>query len=212
VIEKPEGKANPPEEWESKSYSDDLLDPGLWIEMAKGLQSAANSLRPTVLIFWRKVELASQNKAMNPFPEPPLHFLATYNLLLGFVIENLLKGLIVKQKYDELASLLKTKPNLPGLLNGHNLPRLAEQAKLVDLTAVEKELLHRLSKTVLWCGRYPVPIKAGERPSGGLAVGPADVENGEKIASRIIAAIRACPRSRSAPIVKRTRTFGWGRL
>lgn len=211
IARKTKPKTAHPEEWGSRSYSDDLLDPGLWIEMARGLQGAANSMRPTVLVFWRKVELASRNKAMNPFPEPPLHILATYNVLLGFVIENLLKGLIVKQRYDELASILKTKPNLPELLNGHNLPMLAKRAGL-DLSGAEKEFLSRLSTTVLWCGRYPVPIKAGERPAGGLAVGPADVENGETMASRIIVAIRACPRSRSAPIVKRTRTFGWGHL
>lgn len=73
-------------------------------------------------------------------------------LLTGLALENLVKAVLLKRK-PELARPGQM-PKWPG--DGHNLARLFAEAE-VPLSAPERDCLDRLTKFILWRGRYPAP-------------------------------------------------------
>ena len=72
-------------------------------------------------------------------------------MLAGYAFENLLKGVYVGRKGNQIS-----ETQLPEELDTHNLVLLAQKLGL-DLTSREIDLLNRLKATVVWRGRYPVP-------------------------------------------------------
>lgn len=76
---------------------------------------------------------------------------ATALMLGGFVVENLLKGLIARDKGVPM------REGMPKFTS-HTLVGLAGDAGL-SLTYEEQVLLQRLTEFVLWKGRYPAPQK-----------------------------------------------------
>jgi hypothetical protein len=87
-------------------------------------------------------------------------YVAIYFMLCAYAIENLLKARIVQKKRAELIVTLRSDPGLPKSLKGHDLYKLTREAGLKELAAEEEVLLHRLTGSAVWYGRYPVPIVA----------------------------------------------------
>jgi hypothetical protein len=79
-------------------------------------------------------------------------------MLLGFAIENLLKGLYVnaQNNAEPIEDLNQLK--LPG--RSHALEPIASalaERKLINFSPEEIELLHVLERAIFWRGRYPSP-------------------------------------------------------
>lgn len=76
-------------------------------------------------------------------------------LLYGLSLENLIKGLLISEDPQ-----LLNGGKLSKHLLGHDLIKLAERLKSVQLDANERDLLALLSDVVPYHGRYPVPRNA----------------------------------------------------
>jgi len=122
-----------------------LLSPGDWYIQALDLKAAADRLDYT------------------KFPvrqdEDVISYIGTYQLLLGFSFENLLKGLIIffRMRSGEIPSL--TQKHFT-----HDLSALAGDPSCAPLEITSDELatLHRLSAYGIWAGRYPMPKRAAD--------------------------------------------------
>lgn len=115
--------------------------PIAWEANALALNRAYENLKLVVL---------SDVKAMlDDIDVEKISITATVLMLGGFVIENLLKGLIAKSKSIPIEN---GKPRF----KHHKLVDLARDAE-IPLSTNEKVLLQRLTEFVLWAGRYPAP-------------------------------------------------------
>lgn len=76
-------------------------------------------------------------------------------MLAGMAIENMLKGLILQGTARDARLELMSKKKLIT----HDLVTLATRAG-VELADFEQELLARLSRFIVWAGRYPVALTA----------------------------------------------------
>ena len=85
------------------------------------------------------------------------------SLLGGYALENLLKGLRVKQ-LRAAGETIVVKGRLRRELTRHDLITLAEAAG-VPLARHERFLLERLTVTITWGGRYIAPKDVGETDS-----------------------------------------------
>jgi hypothetical protein len=72
-------------------------------------------------------------------------------LLYGYAIENVLKGLIVFQRPD-----LIQEHELHGELTTHDLNELAKKAKVAVDQQHERPVLEALTRLSIWAGRYPI--------------------------------------------------------
>ena len=81
-------------------------------------------------------------------------------MLVGFAIENLIKGVIAKEDgfLDEKKKIKESHHNLIGLF------RKIEFARSPD----EEQVVSVVMEYVLWAGRYPIPKKADQVPQSGL--------------------------------------------
>jgi hypothetical protein len=82
-------------------------------------------------------------------------------LLLGIATENALKAVVVSQGTVVVANGKVDRKSLGGGRSGHDLRVLAEGAG-IKLSEYEQRLLHRLSKIILWAGRYQQPLSEAE--------------------------------------------------
>ena len=73
-------------------------------------------------------------------------------MLIGFSIENALKGLLVKQLDNNNGNKLHKE-----LKKTHNLLTLAKNVGL-QLTENEKLILMYFTESIIWSGRYPIPL------------------------------------------------------
>lgn len=88
--------------------------------------------------------------AWAPIHAPAPKFLPAF-LMLGFAIENLLKGLYVTRNSDAVAQ------DRIGVPKTHDLEQLAQKAGF-SLTPTEADLLRKLTTVISWSGRYPVAV------------------------------------------------------
>lgn len=93
--------------------------------------------------------------------------LPIFLLLVGFAIENALKGLLIAEDPSIVESKVKWKIKS----GGHDLRELYKQTNL-SITAEEQELLDALTQAVIWAGRYPVPKNHKNEPNFGIPLGP----------------------------------------
>jgi hypothetical protein len=143
--------------------------PALWLLAAERLRDAAEiimkdqiALEPT---YFRAVGAASLDAQINANStgrnaiaeieaEAPNYVPA--QMLYGYALENLFKGMIVNQKPGLIGS-----ERVSRALNSHDLIKLAEIAAF-PLAVQEVPLLAALSKITVWAGRYPVPLTVEE--------------------------------------------------
>jgi hypothetical protein len=142
-------RSRPPPRDHSKRFTAVVLDPEAWKSSARALVEAAELLEPKINEFWQGVRTETSWNDGG---------VAVYFMLCSFALENLLKARIVEKRRSELAHALRSCPTLPNELKEHNLYRLMRKAGLDVLAAEEESLLHRLSRSAVWYGRYPVPV------------------------------------------------------
>lgn len=107
-------------------------------------------------IAWYEAQAAARNESVTfamEDPDPRL-FSVSY-LLLGAATENLLKATLLLSEWPDNVERL-----------GHNLPALAEAARLA-IDAHQRQLLGRLHEAVMWRSKYPVPKLGQPTPAHG---------------------------------------------
>src|ERR1700730_5038491 len=72
-------------------------------------------------------------------------YIPIYRMLIGFSLENLLKGILVAEDHEAMK----------GKRLNHGLKRYADNVRGINITAREKEILARLEPYAKWAGRYP---------------------------------------------------------
>lgn len=127
-----------------------------WLEKARALRHASNHL----LIHFEEEQLAYEEKFERTLAfelEPP--DASVLMMLLGFAIENLLKGL-----YVSTLKIAKPPRTLRELgVSGHCLAVIANKLEVAlgeTFSQRELDILAAVEQTILWYGRYPSPVDA----------------------------------------------------
>ena len=119
-----------------------------WVYSASSLWRGANVL----------LEKERQRKHVSGILEP--HLLHVSIMLAGLAIENLVKGVIAKEK-----GFLNTRGEIKA--PRHNLIKLFQTISF-SLSPDEIKVLSVVTQYVMWAGRYPIPKKADQLPQSGL--------------------------------------------
>lgn len=86
-----------------------------------------------------------------------LHQVLTFRLLAGYAIENLLKGVVVRQRQLRAEPIVNAQGTLTGIRQDHDYLELARQVfGRQELSQDEERILSMLSVAVQWAGRYPM--------------------------------------------------------
>ena len=98
-------------------------------------------------------------------------------LLMGYALENLLKGILMADHPEYFKSNAKITN-----ISSHNLVSLCKRCSL-QIMANEEDLLKKLTDHILWVGKYPVPLEMSGmypmRKADGTWDGPGDKMNGQ---------------------------------
>lgn len=122
-----------------------------WVYSASSLWTAANIL----------LEKEKQRKHVSGIREP--HLLRVSIMLVGFAIENLIKGVIAKEE-----GILKKTQEIQEIKEPHHdLLRLFKKISF-SLSPDEEKVVSVVKEYVMWAGRYPIPKKADQKPQSGL--------------------------------------------
>lgn len=120
-------------------------DAAQWFESAKALRRSAELMVPTI-----ESELAVTPVLALPDISVP-YIDNVFMMLIGFSMENFLKGIIITRRPD----LLRTKRDRRRIF-GHDLNDLIELSK-IHISDDERHVANRLTQYSLWIGRYPSP-------------------------------------------------------
>ena len=131
------------------------LDKNIWLDKAKDLLDAASLLEKEVLKVWDAMRKSYNNGSRGKLRTG---YFATYYMLLAYAIENILKAKIVSIKCLEFKEKIDDSGRLPEELKSHDLYDLAKRLD-ISLNLKEESYLKRLSRSAVWTGRYPAPIK-----------------------------------------------------
>jgi hypothetical protein len=160
-----------------------------WNRSADRLLEAAALIEPELRLKWR--EIGSRWRG-EPVPLLGLH--GTRMLIMGFAIENLMKGILVTRLS---ASEIKRAEggDLPTFLKTHDLTRLAAEIGLA-LTERQAFWLWRLTRFSTFAGRYPVPLcheaVMADEPPHGSKLNAKDLIDGDfEVPQQIIDLLRA---------------------
>jgi hypothetical protein len=160
----------PEEPWDRiirRNFESDVFDTSKWLRQSDGLMAAAELFEPTIEKQWQIYRTFDGDLRKLPsWDARAVHF-----MLIGFAVENLLKGALVFshvptngvmyfRTYSPLYGEI-SQGDLPALLKNHDLVELALRLEL-ELTPEEEDLLHRLTRATEWYGRYPVPVRYEE--------------------------------------------------
>jgi hypothetical protein len=145
-------------------YFESLLNPDLWIGKAEELLAAAEALTPHIRSYWEIVESdiheGRYREGGKPPHKTPVYFQAVYSMLIAYALENLFKAMIIGEQQDALRDQVRENGgNLPTKVKGHNLIRLAKEARF-KFNVMDEDLLIRLYRNSHWAGRYPVPVSS----------------------------------------------------
>jgi hypothetical protein len=122
---------------------------------------AAEKLEPEIKSLWDVILKPDPKKyadAVVKFGKADLGLQQTYIMLIGFAIENFLKGVLVSKDQEHFKKITLELRRLPKALQSHKLVELAEKLNL-QIGDKERTLLAKLEDHLLWAGRYPVPTK-----------------------------------------------------
>lgn len=126
-----------------------------WIAKARSLYESARKLEPEVVGMWENLRAKHRGEDVPLIPD---YYQGTYFMLIAFATENLLKAAAVARNSTRYKTAFRDNNEFPKELKKHDLVKLA---KLVDLdfSVSEEDLLRRLTRSAIWYGRYPVPLK-----------------------------------------------------
>ena len=132
-----------------------------WIKYYERLKHSANQLLPNIERFaaYLNDENEEIRKIIPEFERQLQAEVEAYMLLKGYSIENLIKAALMR-KYELENPLTKFK-NFKELkekvwrnVNGHELVKLIEKNKILNLYKAESALLEILEEYIKWAGRY----------------------------------------------------------
>jgi len=127
-----------------------------WLKKSQALRQASNHL----LIRFEEDQLAHDEQfERNPDFDRESPDSSVLMMLLGFAIENLLKGL-----YVSTLPIVKLPRTLRELgIPGHSLAEIANRiadALGEQFSKREFDILSAAEQSIVWCGRYPSPVDA----------------------------------------------------
>lgn len=131
-------------------YKEKILDSELWIAKAEQLLEVAGLIEPEIEKMWAEMREGGFIKE---------RYITTYFMLSSYALENLLKALYIKTNYQKIEAGLKESCELPKSIKGHDLWKLAKELNVVQKEWGEETLLKKLSRSAVWFGRYPTPLK-----------------------------------------------------
>jgi len=144
--------------WVEEEFQRTLWNPDAWWDKADDLLRAADELRPTVERYW-------QAHIAGHAPDKRLHDThGTYFMLVGFAVENLCKAALVHSERATTAD--RSNGKLPSFLKRHDLMDLLRDIGVTVSGSVERRVVERVTRAVLWSGRYPVPVEASDLTKG----------------------------------------------
>ncbi len=126
-----------------------------WIRKANDLLESANLIEPKVLELWKsyRENLGGKSDILKTD-----HYIGRYFMLIAFAVENLLNASIINDKAGEYKRTFRETLKFPKELQSHDLVKLAKKAN-VDFSTEEEDLMRRLTRSAIWYGRYPIPLK-----------------------------------------------------
>jgi hypothetical protein len=134
-----------------------------WYIKADELMHAGIILRNISLDASIEIETSDEEGLVEPTSEIDVvlknfSLLSQATMLIGFAIENYLKGLWIEQN----SIIIEDEINkLPKELNSHDLARIAKCLK-IELKKPEINVLNFFTESVKWQGRYPIPLFVSE--------------------------------------------------
>lgn len=144
-----------------------LLFPIVWHAKADSLRRAAEIIHQHHRDAWLRIcNRGEQQSQMDPNSDEYARLMAedvedilewrlieVYFLLMGYSIENLLKGIVLSKQPGLLD---KDKGKLSNTILTHNLVKLAKNCD-INITLDERHLLEALTTSIVWEGKYPTP-------------------------------------------------------
>lgn len=136
-----------------------LADPGNWRSLAQGLLRSGDLIAEA-----HRRSFTDEGTVPNPksagrivvdewkLVDMQIHLMAA--VLYGYAIEVMSKGIVIKQRRLDPATL----SCMPANLKTHDIAGLLDTAG-VQLDYEEQEIIPFLHECVVWMGRYPVPLE-----------------------------------------------------
>jgi hypothetical protein len=142
-------------EWNDKFYRRLGNAGGGWRDKAAQLRFSAGVIQEC----FNELVVEGRRRATNADRSiQELGLLHSSMLLLGFAAENLIKAVLVANDPTRVKDgELKKWPG-----GGHDLLKLIAlpPCDTIELSDAERHLLVRLGESILWAGRYPIPLRA----------------------------------------------------
>ncbi len=131
-----------------------------WFRAADELQYAVDLLKPQVTGWWTGLEQWEKSKERpRKFPALGCHSIAM--MLMGFAVENLCKGALIRDGVVDISTEQLAQKGLPAAIKTHRLRTLIKAVGM-PTDDKEQELLSRMARCSEWRGRYPVNVKYDE--------------------------------------------------
>ena len=149
-------------ETQNRGFAEFASDTDDWFERADALRSAAEMLESSIERYWTIARKRSEtrpraNRLIVYVTDPdPRHI---YLMLMAYAIENLCKGLQIAEKGREFWAEVAEMGKIPRWILGHDVRKLLQNITF-PLSTEDRELADRLTRAVVWSGRYPVPPAA----------------------------------------------------
>jgi hypothetical protein len=126
--------------------------PTMWLSHAHELKRTEQLIYMDILRDWDKMQIERTTKNFTPSPITPgkVHY-----LVIGFAIENLLKCLVLN-KHPEIIKEGEIKDKR---FKTHDLYSIATTTLGLEISEDEKFMLELGTKSIIWYGRYPIPLK-----------------------------------------------------
>ncbi|MHA1749525.1 MAG: hypothetical protein ACTSYF_12870 [Promethearchaeota archaeon] len=143
-----------------------------WIYVARNLKHAADRLFAIHIVSSERIikklgdeairgTSANGMKTLSPEETEEMldaSLITTYYFPIGLSLENLLKGILVKKKRDEITPWNR---KFPDFIRCHDLLKIANKCGL-NIDNEESILLEKFSEYIIWRGRYPTPTREEE--------------------------------------------------
>ncbi len=142
---------NSKENW--MNFRASALKTETWIQKALELKSTIEIFRQyhilQHLVISKEINLPPD---LSKFYDKSHFTFQTQRMLMGYSLENLLKGILIFQNPEKYLPEDKNRFKIKG---GHNLPKLCEDCN-INLKTIEENYLKMLSFYSEWGGRYPI--------------------------------------------------------
>ena len=171
-----------------------------WVYTAQCLYAAAEQLEPETNRLWKGLHdsIMSLEQKKDPEPFQASDYQAVYLMLVGYSLENLMKGFLAEKMKSEFSPEIGKTGKLPSILKDHKLDKLAMKCQL-KLSSDEVGFLKRLSRHIVWVGRYHFATSAEKFyhltdsntiPSSGKAWISNDINEVKKLINNIAKQLR----------------------